>query len=168
MKRSCVKYTIDLTFPIFLENIIFLTFQDVTSNSEVDDLDCMEEERAEQKDVEEVEVDEEQRREDNKNFIEIPEQVVVREPTNHTFNKPTTTKTVPNQGKRKVEDIMLDQAMLVLDAKRHKKLDADELFAQSIGESLKSIPDRRFKEYVKVKIQELVFQAQFGLLSLPE
>ena len=50
------------------------------------------------------------------------------------------------------EDRMLDHAMSVLEAKSRKKLDADELFAQSIGESLKSIPDRCIKEYVKVKI----------------
>ena len=39
---------------------------------------------------------------------------------------------------------------------------------QSIGASLKSIPDHRSKEFVKVKIQEFIFQAQFGLLATPQ
>ena len=48
-----------------------------------------------------------------------------------------------------------------------KIVDADILFGESIGASLKSITDIRLKEYIKVKIQELVFQAQFGLLATP-
>ena len=62
---------------------------------------------------------------------------------------------------------MLDQAMSVLNSKQQKTPDADELFGQTIGASIKEISDKRCKEFLKVKIQELVFQAQFGLLTFP-
>ena len=63
---------------------------------------------------------------------------------------------------------MLNRAMNVLESKREKKpLGADELFGQSIGESLKEIVDVRWKEFVKLKIQELIFNAKVGLLSIP-
>ena len=63
---------------------------------------------------------------------------------------------------------MLNEAFKVLESKREKKVaGADELFGQSIGESLKTIPDLRCKEYVKPKIQELIFQARGGLMNVP-
>lgn len=66
------------------------------------------------------------------------------------------------------EDEMLEQAMSVLASKKTKDVDADDLFGQSIGASLKSIPDQRSKEFLKVKIQELIFQAKFGILVTPQ
>ena len=91
--------------------------------------------------------------------IPIPEEAAVKS-TKRPLPRKRMAGKIP-------EDKMLDHAMSVLEAKSRKKLDADELFAQSIDESLKSIPDRCIKEYVKVKMQELVFQAHIGLLSLP-
>ena len=69
----------------------------------------------------------------------------------------------------KEEEDILQKAMSVLnDEEGEKKIvDADILFGESVGASLKSITDIRSKEYIKVKIQELVFQAQFGLLAPP-
>lgn len=62
---------------------------------------------------------------------------------------------------------MLNEAMAVLSSKKDKVNHVDVLFGQNIGLSLQEIPDKRVKEYAKVKIQELIFQAQFGLLPLP-
>ena len=45
--------------------------------------------------------------------------------------------------------------------KSKKKLDA---FAQSITLTLKSVADKRTKEFIKCKIQKLLLQAQFGNL----
>ena len=44
-------------------------------------------------------------------------------------------------------------------------MDADQRFGQNIAAGLRNITDDKSKEYVKVKMQELIFQAQFG--SLP-
>ena len=76
--------------------------------------------------------------------ISIPEETAVKSTKRPLPRKRMAGKTP--------EDRMLDHAMSVLEAMSRKKLDTDELFAQSIGESLKSIPDRCVKEYVKVKI----------------
>ena len=65
------------------------------------------------------------------------------------------------------EDEMLKEAMAVLSSKKDKVNNVDVVFGQSIGLSIQEIPDKRVKEYTKVKIQELIFQAQFGLLPLP-
>ena len=43
-------------------------------------------------------------------------------------------------------------------------MDADQRFGQNIAAGLRNITDDKSKEYVKVKMQELIFQAQFGLL----
>ena len=41
------------------------------------------------------------------------------------------------------------------------------MFGQSVGLGLQSIRDHRSKEFAKVKIQEIIFKAQFGLLAIP-
>ena len=57
--------------------------------------------------------------------------------------------------------------MNVLESKRETKpLGADELFGQSIGENFKEVIDVRCKVFVKLKIQELIFNAKVGLLSI--
>ena len=62
---------------------------------------------------------------------------------------------------------MLNQAMMVL-AKSKKEPDADNVSGQSIALStLKSISNKRTKEFIKFKIKELLFQAQFGNLEMP-
>ena len=57
--------------------------------------------------------------------------------------------------------------MAFLKSKRNKSVDIDKLFGQNIAAGLRNIIDNKSKEYVKVKMQELTFQAQFGLLPLP-
>ena len=57
--------------------------------------------------------------------------------------------------------------MNVLESKRETKpLVADELFGQSIVENFKEVIDVRCKVFVKLKIQELIFNAKVGLLSI--
>ena len=57
--------------------------------------------------------------------------------------------------------------MNVLESKRETKpLGADELFGQSIGENFKEVIDARCKVLVKLKIQELIFNAKVELLSI--
>ena len=58
---------------------------------------------------------------------------------------------------------MLDQPTSVL-AKSKEELNG---FGQSIALTLKSIFDKRAKEFIKYKIREFLFQAQFGHLAIP-
>ncbi|XP_057311137.1 uncharacterized protein LOC130648984 [Hydractinia symbiolongicarpus] len=87
-----------------------------------------------------------------------------------TTDVTSTKKPLPKKQKvspKSSEDHMLKHAISVLEEKRGKTLSADELYGRTLGESLKAIPDRMQKEYLKVKIQELLFQAQMGLLAVP-
>lgn len=58
-----------------------------------------------------------------------------------------------------------NQASNLLTTKKGK--DPDVLFGENIGLSLQKVSNQRCKEYAKVKIQEILFQAQFGDLSIP-
>lgn len=61
----------------------------------------------------------------------------------------------------------MDKAMSVLDSAKKEKMNADEMFGQSVGLGLQNIRDHRSKEFAKVKIQEVIFKAQFDLLGIP-
>lgn len=56
--------------------------------------------------------------------------------------------------------------MLVL-AKSNKESDADDFIGKSIALTLKSIPEKQTKEFMKYKIEEVSFLAQFGNLAMP-
>ena len=84
----------------------------------------------------------------------------------------STKKPLPKNKKRKTEsktkeDGLCDEVVAFLKSKRNKSVHADELLGQNIAAGLRNITDNNSKEYVKVKMQELIFQAQFGLLPLP-
>ena len=63
-------------------------------------------------------------------------------------------------------ECVMDETMSVLKAFVGKKqtLDDNDIFGQNIACGLRKITDARSKELAKVKIQEIIFQAQFGLL----
>ena len=48
------------------------------------------------------------------------------------------------------------------DPKKNKVQDPDEAFGMTIGASLRSILNIQNRAFAKVKIQEIIFQAQFG------
>ena len=84
----------------------------------------------------------------------------------------STKKPLPKNIKRKTEpktkeDDLCDEVVTFLKSKRNKSVDADKLFGQNIAAGLRNITDNKSKEYVKVKIQELIFQVKFGMLPLP-
>ena len=75
------------------------------------------------------------------------------------------------QRKRKAatskEDLALDTAIKVLaDVKNStpKEVDEDDVFGNHVAFSLRKVKDARNKEYAKMKMQEILYQAQFGLL----
>ena len=56
----------------------------------------------------------------------------------------------------------MDEAMSILRSKKNKVQNPDKAFGMNIGASLRSISNMKNKEFAKVKIQEIIFQAQFG------
>ena len=56
----------------------------------------------------------------------------------------------------------MDEAMSILQSKKNKVQDTDIAFGMAIGASLRSISNVQNKEFAKVKIQEIIFQARFG------
>ena len=66
-----------------------------------------------------------------------------------------------------MENTVLQKSLVVLDKlatkrKRTEELDADETFGMHVAYSLRQIEDRRTKELVKLKIQQLFFNAEFN------
>ena len=58
---------------------------------------------------------------------------------------------------------MRDEAMSILQYKGNKVQDPDQAFRMT----LRSFSNRKKKELLKVKIQEIIFQAQFGNSMAP-
>ena len=58
---------------------------------------------------------------------------------------------------------MIDEAMSILQYKGNKVQDPDQAFRMT----LRSFSNRKKKELLKVKIQEIIFQAQFGNSMAP-
>ncbi len=65
------------------------------------------------------------------------------------------------------ENYLLDQAVSVFRAKQDKKADPEDVFGQNVAVGLRAISDKRSRELAKLKIQEVLFHAQFGMLSIP-
>ena len=71
------------------------------------------------------------------------------------------------KNKKKMEDAVLEKSLEVLeDVSNKRKMkpeeDGDTIFGKHVCQSLKDIKDKRSKELVKLKIQQLLFEAQFG------
>ena len=68
------------------------------------------------------------------------------------------------------EDAALDTALTVLNEARNKtpkEMDEDDTFAKNVAFSLRKVADQISKVYAKVKIQEILYKAQFGVLLQP-
>ena len=51
----------------------------------------------------------------------------------------------------------MDEAMSILQSKNNKVHNLDEAFGMTIGASLRSISNIRNKEFLNIKIQEIIF-----------
>lgn len=64
----------------------------------------------------------------------------------------------------------MDKALSVLESAskttNESSVDADEAFGKTVGLQLKNIKDIQSKEFAKIKICELMYKAQFGLLRM--
>ena len=64
-------------------------------------------------------------------------------------------------------ELVMEEAVSILKTTANPKqpVDDEEIFGRNIACGLRKIKDERSKEFAKVKMQEIIFQAQFGLLS---
>ena len=60
----------------------------------------------------------------------------------------------------------MDQAISVL-TEKPIVLNAEEAFGRHVALSLLNIADRQSREFAKLKVQEILFQAQFDMLGMP-
>ena len=84
----------------------------------------------------------------------------------------STTQPMVKDKRRKTgtistEDSLLEETLPAPEATQAKTVDADDVFGQHVAASLRNIKEYRSKEYLKVRIQELIFEAQFGMLPMP-
>ena len=68
---------------------------------------------------------------------------------------------------KKMEDKVLEKCLSVLENVTNKrkipmKKDGDIIFGKHVCQTLKEIKDKRCKELVKLRIQQLLFEAQSG------
>lgn len=63
------------------------------------------------------------------------------------------------------EDLLIDQALLALERKNVTQEDGDDIFGKNVACSLRKISDEQLKEFTKLKIQEILFQARCGSVS---
>ena len=87
-------------------------------------------------------------------------------------NKRSTLHYFANDKKRKKDNasksnVAINEAMSILAARSSNLANADEIFGQHVAASLRNIKDNKCKEYVKVKIQQIIFEAQFGMQLMP-
>ena len=91
------------------------------------------------------------------------------EDSDNTLRKPSTKRPLAKRQKRMVkvakEDLLIDQALSALQSKVATPEDGDDIFGKNVACSLKKINDEQTKEYAKLKIQEILFQARCGALS---
>ena len=81
---------------------------------------------------------------------------------NHSTKRPTANKRKHVEPTKSKEENALEEAVSTLRAVKNKTLDEDDVYGQTIAFSMRSIKDPRKKAYVKLKIQEVIFQTQFG------
>lgn len=82
------------------------------------------------------------------------------------FETKKSSKSVAKVHKR-VEDKVLEKTLSVLEDVTNKRKmpveeDGDTVFGKHVCQSLKDITDKRSKELVKLKVQQLLFEAQLG------
>lgn len=79
-------------------------------------------------------------------------------------SKPLPKKVKVTAGPVSKSDILLDKAISILDKKQRKPAeveDQEDVFAKHIAYQLRAFPERD-RNYVKFKIQELIFNVQFN------
>lgn len=74
--------------------------------------------------------------------------------------------------KRKIKqenntDLVINSALDFLSNKKCKVDDAEDIFGKNVAVGLRAVENVLVRGYIKVKIQELIFQGQAGLIRLP-
>ena len=77
-------------------------------------------------------------------------------------NKPLSERKNKSKDRLK-EDVLLEEALSVLKkTKTMNPRDQQDSFGEHVGQTLRSIKNEATREFAKVKIQEIFYQAQFG------
>lgn len=84
-------------------------------------------------------------------YIKAPERPQRKRRSEHVVERET-----------KEDNSYHEPAYVLLNDRKTRVLDADEIFGQNVTASLRSMSDTRTKEYFKLKVQELIYQVQFG------
>ena len=82
----------------------------------------------------------------------------------------STKKPLPRKRKTDVvskENWLLEEAAAIFRNKKETRSDGEDIFSQNVAAGLRAISDVRNRELAKLKIQEILFQAQFGMLEIP-
>lgn len=85
-----------------------------------------------------------------------------------TANKASKQIACRKKSPENLENEVLNKSLVLLENVNSRKRtpvaadDSDELFGQLVAQSLKGIDNKRCKEMTKLKIQQFLFEAQFG------
>ena len=82
----------------------------------------------------------------------------------------STKKPLPRKRKSDIisqENFLLEQAVSVFCSKKENKDDPENIFSKHVAVVLRPVSDIKNRELAKLKIQEILFQAQFGMLGIP-
>ena len=82
--------------------------------------------------------------------------------------RPSTKRPIKDSNKaisakKTKEDVVLDEALSALKAVKEKNIDEDDVYGQTIAFSMRNIKNARQKAYAKIRIQQILFKAQFGV-----
>ena len=105
------------------------------------------------------------------NLLNDPSEFSISRPFNiltQLQNDPSKSAKSKANVREKMENIVLQKSLTVLDKlatnkrKHSEELDADETFGMHVAHSSRQIEDRRTKELLKLKIQQILFNAEFS------
>ena len=86
------------------------------------------------------------------------------EPIQRPSTKRPTAKKRKQESVKPKEDVALDEAMGTLQTVKEKlnTFDEDDAYGKTIAFEMRKIKDQRRKAYAKLKIQEIIYNAQVG------
>ena len=97
---------------------------------------------------------------DNESNSEGSNSVAIR----HSAKKPLPQKRKSSESQ---ERILHEQPVYVVHSHKDKRDDAEDIFGQHVAAGLRAVSNIRSRELAKLKIQEILFQAQFGVPGIP-
>ena len=79
------------------------------------------------------------------------------------IKKPSLKRTREGTGSK--DDTLTPKSVTILRSTKEHELDEDDIYGQTIAFSMRRIKDHRRKSLAKIKIQEILYEAEFGQLG---